>query len=98
MERACSPNSFFVTTVPGALPQAAMVRSFGASSALFGGDYSLAPFPEGRRPGPYQPGQRPRSGNDNALEGRAEGPTHQGGETVRRESDACKVWPGSVGT
>jgi hypothetical protein len=31
MERAYSPCSLFVSTVPGALPQADMIRAFGAS-------------------------------------------------------------------
>ena len=32
MERAYSPYYYFVSPVPGALPQADMVRAFGASS------------------------------------------------------------------
>ena len=53
MERACSPCSYFVLNVPGALPRAGMNRAFGAPIRP---SHLLAPSPGGRRPDSYRPG------------------------------------------
>jgi len=86
IERAFSPCSPFVSTFPGALPQAGMVRAFGALRSYFEigtDDWAHRPLIHSlrreltidhfhRAEGPIHTslGQRPRNGDNNAMEGR----------------------------
>ena len=74
-----------VVSVPGALPQADMVRAFGASC----GDEKAYSHVLWRAKGPTYTslGHRPRVGRHRAI-GRAEGPIHTDGNTVWRASCA----------
>jgi len=104
MERAYSPCSFVVSTVPGALPQADMVRAFGALVSTSRWEPTIAQIGASVRSlrwglpigtisrGPEArsiPAWRNAPGMETTMLLRwAEGPTHPNGETVWKEFDA----------